>query len=392
MVDVESAATVDTAGRKTYFAGTHRVRNPARTWEWVEPLLPVVGVTRVADVTWLDDIGIPVYQAVRPNARTLSVSQGKGLDRSAAKVSAAMEAIELWHAERLETSVARVATVDTVLDDLGYDPGELVTQPRHCLNRSSRLRWWPARRLTDGAASLVPLDCVNLDARVARRWQPPVFVSSSNGLASGNTRDEATLHALYEVIERDAIDRAQRGQPRQRIDTDSVHGHGADLLRRFRAAGVEVRLEVLPSPFGAPCFGAVIWSDSFPAPIPGHGCHSDRDVAVCRALTEAAQARVTVIAGARDDVSTTVYRRARNVRVGAARPAAVPDAEDLPIVDLDSVGSTRFTDLATELEETVRSVVAVTGRSPLLVDHTRADLGVPVVRVVCPRLGFPRHR
>ena len=60
-----------------------------------------LGISRLADVTGLDRIGIPVVMACRPNARSLAVSQGKGLDRDAARASALMEAIELYHAERI---------------------------------------------------------------------------------------------------------------------------------------------------------------------------------------------------------------------------------------------------------------------------------------------------
>jgi ribosomal protein S12 methylthiotransferase accessory factor len=76
-----------------------RVVPPETTWERIRPHLPGLGVTRVGEITGLDRIGIPVWFAVRPNARTLSVSQGKGLSDAAARASAVMEAVELAHAE-----------------------------------------------------------------------------------------------------------------------------------------------------------------------------------------------------------------------------------------------------------------------------------------------------
>ena len=86
---------------KRFRLGTHRVRPPEETWEALRGVLPRVGITRVADVTGLDRIGIPVWQAVRPASRSLSVSQGKGATPAAARASAVMESIELWHAEDL---------------------------------------------------------------------------------------------------------------------------------------------------------------------------------------------------------------------------------------------------------------------------------------------------
>lgn len=61
-----------------------------------------MGITRVADVTGLDRIGIPVVMVCRPNARSLAVSQGKGIDIEAATVSGLMESVELYHAEHIE--------------------------------------------------------------------------------------------------------------------------------------------------------------------------------------------------------------------------------------------------------------------------------------------------
>ncbi len=61
-----------------------------------------MGITRVANVTGLDRIGIPVVMVCRPNARSLAVSQGKGIDIDAATVSGLMESVELYHAEHIE--------------------------------------------------------------------------------------------------------------------------------------------------------------------------------------------------------------------------------------------------------------------------------------------------
>jgi ribosomal protein S12 methylthiotransferase accessory factor len=74
---------------QTLFNGS-RVRPPEQTWNAIKPRLREFGITRVGEVTGLDRIGLPVWIAIRPNARTLSVSQGKGLDDTAARVSAAM--------------------------------------------------------------------------------------------------------------------------------------------------------------------------------------------------------------------------------------------------------------------------------------------------------------
>ena len=90
-----------------YCTGTRRCRAPGQTLELIGPLLGRFGITRLADITGLDCLGVPVAQAVRPAAATVAVSQGKGATRDAALVSAAMEAIELHHAEDAVPAPAR---------------------------------------------------------------------------------------------------------------------------------------------------------------------------------------------------------------------------------------------------------------------------------------------
>jgi ribosomal protein S12 methylthiotransferase accessory factor len=82
----------------------------ADSWAAIDARLGEMRITRVANVTGLDDIGVPVVMACRPMARTLSVFQGKGLTLEAARVSGAMEAIETFHAEEKLELPARTAT------------------------------------------------------------------------------------------------------------------------------------------------------------------------------------------------------------------------------------------------------------------------------------------
>ncbi|GAA1973211.1 YcaO-like family protein [Amycolatopsis minnesotensis] len=362
--------------------------DPEQTLRRIRPLLPRMGITRLADVTWLDDIGVPVYQAVRPNSYLMSVSQGKGLSRAHAIVSAAMESIESWHAERVGEGDL-VATAGEVEPDLAYRLDELTLAPRHYLNPAAKLRWTRARHLLGGEETLVPTDVLDLDGRITDRWRPPLFVKSSNGLASGNILDEAVLHGLYEVIERDALTRAGNGPVRHLVDSRTVDGESGELFRRLRDAGVDAAADLLPSPTGLPCFRARIISDSFPVVFVGMGCHFDRDVALCRALTEAVQSRVTTIAGTRDDVTGDRFVRAEGISSGrVSRPdLAQWSTGDVPLSFVD-VESRRHGTIAEDLRLAGELVQAHTGRDPLVVDHTRPDIGIPVARVVCPGLVF----
>src|SRR5688500_9719875 len=86
---------------KGFRDGTDRLVPPSETLDRVRPHFGAMGITRVANVTGLDVIGVPVVMACRPNSRGLAVSQGKGLSLDAAKASAVMETIEAFHAERI---------------------------------------------------------------------------------------------------------------------------------------------------------------------------------------------------------------------------------------------------------------------------------------------------
>src|SRR5216117_4110987 len=90
------------SGTKHFHSGTHRTIAPEETLRKIRPLTPVMGITRIANVTGLDCIGIPVVMVCRPNSRSIAVSQGKGLTLAAAKASGIMEAAEGFHAERIE--------------------------------------------------------------------------------------------------------------------------------------------------------------------------------------------------------------------------------------------------------------------------------------------------
>ena len=86
----------------TYFKGTHRVIAPKKTIENNEDKLKTAGITRIADITDLDRIGLPVYTAIRPTAEYggVSVYGGKGISKDHAKASAMMEGFERYSAER----------------------------------------------------------------------------------------------------------------------------------------------------------------------------------------------------------------------------------------------------------------------------------------------------
>lgn len=366
---------------KSQFAGTHRLRLPEETWARVSPLLDRMGITRVADITWLDDIGIPTFQAVRPMSKSLCVSQGKGVTAMMARVSAVMECIELWHAE--DPPLAQV-TGTAGQADLGYDLYRLNGPRPSMLHDEMRLRWVPAEFAASGRDTLLPYDFVDMSSELRPTWCPPTFSASSNGLSCGNSYEEALLHGLYEVLERErvAVAAAEPDAYATTLDRATLPAAIVALLDRFAAAGATVLLTDITGDGGVPCFRAQVWSETYPIWMHGSGCHLDPEVAMSRALTECAQSRITGIAGSRDDLKTRVYDLLRTnfFGPGTARSfATVPYRDERPRV-LASL------DLVTDLAALVAHVESQWRVPVVVTDLRRPEIGIDVVKVVCPGL------
>jgi ribosomal protein S12 methylthiotransferase accessory factor len=378
---------------KLYLDGTHRTVEPAITLERLRPLLPIIGVTRVAAITGLDVIGLPVVMVCRPNGRSLSVSQGKGADLPAAKASGIMEAAEAWHAEhvllplRLAT-YRELRTVAHVVD--------LELLPRQSQSRfhpDLSILWIEGTDVLTAERIWVPYECVHLDFRSPGPQGSGCFLVTGTGLAAGNHQLEAVSHALCEVVERDALalwtERGADDQASRRLALDTIDDHGCRrLLDTYDRAGVGVAVWDLTTDVGLPTFSATIVDRdaSLPRRLPaamGAGCHPDRAVALARALTEAAQSRLTVIAGSRDDCPPAYYRRIRD-----------PGAIEAQLAPLDQPAQRSFGDVAHVPGESIDEDVtheldalkAVGVPQVILVDLTRPDIGIPVVRVVVPGL------
>jgi ribosomal protein S12 methylthiotransferase accessory factor len=96
------------------------------------------------------------------------------------------------------------------------------------------MAWVPSRRLADGARMWFPLDICYRRHVTEQDFKPPLKLSS--GCAAGVTREEATLRALLELIERDAVALWWRGGRRGRAvapGSEAASG-AAELLAQAR--------------------------------------------------------------------------------------------------------------------------------------------------------------
>jgi YcaO-like protein with predicted kinase domain len=390
-----TAATGTGATSKAFRDGTHRAVSPTKTLERVRPWLAHMGITRVANVTGLDTIGLPVVMVVRPDSRSVSVSQGKGLTLDAAKASGVMESAELWHAETALLALRFGSEEALAVDHRVADTDALATTASTTYRRSARILWTSGRDAADGGEVWLPYECVHMNSTLPLPAGSGVFLSTSNGLASGNCFAEALVHGLCEVIERDATalwHALPEGALAERaIDLDSVDDAAcmAAIEMCFRAR-VAVMAWDMTSDVGVPAFAALIRdvSDSGAdrSAGAGYGCHTTRGIALFRAISEAAQSRLTFIAGARDDVFRREYEDGVRGRLALRWLQSTNGGPGRRFADVPSHEAPTFEEDIRWLLDRLHSVGV---DQAVLVDLTSETIGIPVVRVVVPGLEGP---
>ncbi len=376
--------------------GTHRAATLDATWQRFAPAARKAGITRIADLTGLDTLGVPVFAAIRPMGLSLSTQQGKGVSPEAARVSALMESLETFTAEHLDATIVRgsyrsLRKRHNVVDVRSL-PRALAapTAPtrKHGTKRGGRLdldaswRWVEGFDLVANEPILVPEQAVTLDTTFTKQ---PVFDISSNGLASGNVLVEAIVHGLCEVLERDAEAAWRRAGSDRRLVLDTLTDPTCRaLVERITATGARVFVWDLASEAGICAIGAAIMED--PAEpawrtlgfYQGFGAHLLPEVAIARALTEAAQTRLTYIAGGRDDFFPFDYARATDPELLADLWQQLASPCDEPVL-FDDLPRYETRGLGEDLETLVARCEQV-----IVVDITHATLRVPVVKVIVP--------
>lgn len=364
-----------------------RIRDPAETLDRMRPHFPALGITRLARQTGLDRLGIPCFAAIRPNARTLAANQGKGLSDAAAMASAVMEASEFAIAENPGLAPRRASRRALHDEGLATEPMAGLYPAHGRPGEDEPIDWVEGRNIFSGAPVWVPYDAVLLDhVRPGHNG----MARTSNGLASGNVRIEALFHGLCELVERDgATLLACRGPAT--VAARALHAeafadpHVSALAERVAEAGLALTLFDLTSDLGLPIVRAVIGE---PGRAPRHhfdfssgsGCHPVAARAALRAITEAAQSRITLISGARDDFAPESYLRSFSpqaapyllppVGPGAKAPAGLP------------LG----TPLVEALAHVERRLLARGIDNVIALDMGGAEFGIAVVKLLAPQL------
>lgn len=378
---------------KKFRSGTDRVITPSESLNRCKPFLKLFGITRIANVTGLDRVGIPVVMVVRPNSRSLTVSQGKGVDIEAATVSGIMESIEGYHAERIHIPLRRSSFEDLHFSEnaVNIDQLPLIKSSKFSINK--RLLWAQAIDLINEESVWVPHELVHTDFTIPFPEDSGCFMQSTNGLASGNHFSEAVSHAICELVERDAIAIwAHKGQDHQNstlLDINSIDDPLCkDILKKFDIAEIEVSIWDSTSDIELPCYNCIISEKTDGSEkrytTSGMGCHPSRRIALFRALSEAAQSRLTCISGSRDDLDREQYRQLHGIKIkkelnkSNKKVFTLKKFKDSPNYESDNIDD----DIIYELEALERSGLS----QILVVNLTRPEFNIPVARVIIPGL------
>jgi len=382
----------------------------------VRPIMQRIGITRLADITGLDRIGIPVYSAIMPRSRDcVSVYNGKGATEADAKVGAVMEAIErysAWSARRPDCFGSHKALR---AERRVLDPTEIVATIAADYTEDTEIAWIEGYDLIKKEPVLVPYYAAAYFDGPGEFGHLCYTVTSTNGLASGNTLEEAICHALCEIIERDASTLAElvsRVLPRylekripglsyetvtddlerhKSIDLDSIDGPPAELIRIYRRAGITPVIRQLTSDTGIPTIMCTISDDLHERFSPAHtgaGAHPDATVALTRALTEAAQARAVDMQGLREDLAMAdeeVHEaRKHSKRVARTEGPNFFQTPSAHPIALAAVPTHRNPDILDDIELMLARLRASGMERAIAVDFSMPGLESSVARVIVP--------
>ncbi|MFL5586810.1 MAG: YcaO-like family protein [Ktedonobacteraceae bacterium] len=370
-----------------------RVVPPERTEQRVREVIHRIPVTRISNLTPLDPLRLPVFAAVTPLARDLTTHLGKGLDMVSARVSALMEAVERVSAEQPPRVTCYISFAD-----LQKQPGRQPIDPEAfqlpsytTFARNRAFAWMEGHDLISDCTVVLPADLV---------LNPPgegiLGEVDTNGLAAGNTRLEAVVHALCEVIERDALSQVlfttlfaepeDPYPPVASVDLTTLPETARLWIEQGQSQGLEFVIQYISCDVGVATFRTFIIEHAYPTPsgprcrrFPGYGTYPNAEAAVLRSITEAVQSRLSIIQGARDSYNSTPTPH-RTVTRSAHLRELMP-VHRMPFSDIPSFSSS---DLLEELTFLLKRIVAAGFQHVVVADLTRSDLGIPVVRVRVP--------
>ncbi len=368
-----------------------RIVPPKETLDRVIPLLQKAGLDQPEDITGKDHVGIPVYSVKREETALGKPKfyNGKGATPDQALASAVMESLERYSAELRDDDKIVYGTYEQACDVMmTIDPKDMIL-PIPVLDRymAETIAWTEGWEMFRGCPVWVPACAVYYPYYPDGDYQ--LFRFHTNGIAAGNTMEEAILHGLFEDIERDAWSICEyRDATNADVIIEDEDSVPAQLIAKFADQGIDIHLKDLTSDIGIPTIGAA--ADDTVTQDPelltiGVGTHLNPEIAAVRAITEVAQSRATHIHGAKinaqlqkisQDMGYEKIKKVNHMWFGTnQKKVKLEDMEDR---------STPY--VLDDIEVVLGSLMDAGFQSVVTVDLTRPELQVPVVRMIVPGL------
>ncbi|HEX2487655.1 MAG TPA: YcaO-like family protein [Nitrososphaeraceae archaeon] len=409
--------------KKWTLNGTSRVIPVEKTLMHVSEISRKIGLTRIADITYMDKLYIPNYSCVLPGTEDyIWVYSGKGPTKQHAKVSAIMESIERYSA--LPTNYSRKFITGT-FNQLKHSynllhPDEVVEPLTFDFQNDMLMDYVEGYDIINKENILVPA------ALALFRYTPnspslnPFAFHHTNGLASGNVVEEAVCHALCEVIERDAISLAQLRASAipfhilykiyQNLRIEGYHintiskEHFLDdnslypdvkisednffpvtkLINKFKKFNIELIIKDITTNIKIPTFNVacVEWiSHDYGYLAEGHGTHPDKRIAILRAITEVSQTRAANIQGARDDLRKIHYNYNNTDDKNAWQFMSSQKT-----INFSDIITYQNEDILDDINLIIKFFKEVGLNRAIIVNLTNPKINVPVVRAIVPGL------
>jgi thioglycine synthase len=400
-----------------------RVKSVEDTISTILPFSSNIGITRLADITNMDVLGIPNFSAVLPGTEDyIWVYSGKGPTRLEAKASALMESVERYcslpsgnQKSMIQGSYKDVSKLSKTLH-----PSNVVEPLLLEYDEEMIMDFLPGYDLINNEQILVPAPLALF------RYSPkPPAVNTfayhhTNGLASGNVLEEAICHSLCEVIERDATSLAELNasalpyntlrtmtkylldngleidpiDSTEFVDDDSKFPDvdisnidfkpASNLVKKFNDAKIPLIIKNITSPIGIPTFNAssIEWiAEDYGYLAEGHGTHPDARIALLRAITEVSQTRAANIQGARDDLRKIPYG---NTNSDEKKTWQFMKSKNS--IQFSEIKSYVNDDILDDIKLILSRLVSNGLEQVIVVDLTNPQIMIPVVRTIVPGL------
>lgn len=403
--------------------GGHRSVPPEQTLQkYLHLVSPITGVVRMLVPTRRDEGLAHVYVAGNNSAIKMdrlshlkhglrNASAGKGVSETQAKVSALCESVERYSGELTggEVRVTRafqdwpdgeaIHPNDVMrYSELQYANKEMLNQRGSRFNQipaplaaSTPVDWTPLWSLTAQRQRYLPTQLVYYRAPATDTDKSFYAMGCSNGNASGNTLEEAILQGFFELVERDAV--AMWWYNRLAKPAVAVASFGEPYLQALADHYLqkyqrEMWALDLTTDLGIPVFVAISkrLDDREEQIVVGLGCHLDARIALQRAFAEMNQMLGMAHTGedgelSIEDTETLAWLRHATV---SNQPYLVCDATQ-PITSFVDHPIQHTGDFLKDIDH-CRSLIEAQGMEMLVLDQTRADVKMPVVKVVVPGL------